>query len=357
MQYRKKIKPEVFRELSSVIIGEFYSDNEGAIELWNGFRLLSVDGSRVTLPNTKKLKSHYGEIRNQTKTRVVQGRVSVLYDVLNNFVIDGLLAPLHISEPKLALHHLDYCRSNDLIIYDRGYPSYDLIYEHLRREIDYLIRVRTDFSGVIKTFYDSGKTSQVVEIFPGKNMVLKDKDYDKRTPIKVRLVRVGLRGGETEILMTSLLDSKKYASKIFKGLYFKRWKVETFYDEFKNKLKVEYFSGYSNQAILQDFNAALFISNVQTLIVSELVEELDEVSANRKYKYKVNASLSYGFLKNRIIALFFNGTKMPDVIIELKSLFKQHLVPIRPDRSYPREIGKYRKREKPKVTKNYKDAL
>ena len=95
--------------------------------------------------------------------------------------------------------------------------------------------------------------------------------------------------------MTSLLDSQKYRSKMFKKLYFKRWGVETYYDELKNKLKVEYFSGYSNQSILQDFNAAIFISNVQTLIVSDLEDEIKEQTKNRKLSYKVNTNFLWVF--------------------------------------------------------------
>jgi hypothetical protein len=90
------------------------------------------------------------------------------------------------------------------------------------------------------------------------------------------LVRIGLGQGQVEILMTSLLDSNQYPTNQFKELYFKRWGVETFYDELKTKLRIEHFSGYSNQSILQDFKAALFVSNVQTLIISELEEELKE---------------------------------------------------------------------------------
>ena len=82
--------------------------------------------------------------------------------------------------------------------------------------------------------------------------------------------------------MTSFIDNKKYRYDMFKVLYFKRWKVETFYDELKNKLKVEYFSGYSHQSILQDFHAAIFISNVQTLIVSDLEQEIKQITKNRK---------------------------------------------------------------------------
>ena len=100
VQYRKKIKHNIFQDLSSVIVNEFYSDNELGVKLWNGFRLLAVDGSRLTLPCTKELKHIYGEVKNQKETGVVQARVSVLYDVINNYVLDGILSPLIIGEGK-----------------------------------------------------------------------------------------------------------------------------------------------------------------------------------------------------------------------------------------------------------------
>ena len=59
------------------------------------------------------------------------------------------------------------------------------------------------------------------------------------------------------------------------------------YDEFKNKIQVEHFSGYSEHSILQDFYAALFVSNVQSLIVGEINDELAGESNGNKYQYKV----------------------------------------------------------------------
>jgi hypothetical protein len=116
VQRRKKIKPEIFKHLSDSLIKEFYTDNDDAIRLWKGFRLLAVDGSRITLPDTKELEALYGRTKNQSKTGVVQARVSVLYDVLNQFVIDGKLASLSVGEPKLALEHHKFCKKSDLII-------------------------------------------------------------------------------------------------------------------------------------------------------------------------------------------------------------------------------------------------
>jgi hypothetical protein len=206
-------------------------------------------------------------------------------------------------------------------------------------------------------FASSGKPSQAVDIYPGKNTKISDKAYERDTPMKVRLIRVELPKGDVEILMTTLLDTKVYPNSIFKKLYAKRWGVETFYDELKNKLKVEHFSGYSNHSIQQDFHAALFISNVQTLIVSDLEEEIAEGNKNRRLKYKVNNNLSYGLLKNRVLELFLEEESMEKAVMELKTLFKKHLIPIRPNRSFERESGKYRTRIKPKITKNQKDTI
>jgi len=85
---------------------------------------------------------------------------------------------------------------------------------------------------------------------------------------------------------------------MFKELYFLRWGVETFYDELKNKLKVEHFTGYSRASIQQDFFCTIFISNLQSVMVSDIDDELAEQNQGRQYNYKINTNLSYGFLKN-----------------------------------------------------------
>ena len=235
---------------------------------------MAVDGSRVTLPDTKELEAIYGRTKNKSQTGVVQARVSVLYDVINKFVIDGSLTTLSTGENKMALQHIEFSSIGDLIIYDRGYPSFNLIYEHYKRGVDFLIRTRADFNNATRKFYESGQSTDIVKMYPGKNTKLSDKPYSKNSCIEVRLVRVELPSQEVEILMTSLLDAEKHPDSIFKKLYFMRWSIETFYDELKNKIQAEHFSGYSQHSILQDFYASLFVSNVQSLIIGEMNEEL-----------------------------------------------------------------------------------
>lgn len=359
VQARKKIKPEVFKHLNQRIIEEFYKDNSGVLRQFDNLRILAMDGSRLTLPFTKELEEIYGQTKNQTNTYIVQAKACVLYDLLNEICINGVLSSIDTDERTQAKQLLEHCQANDLIIYDRGYPSFELIYEHYQKNLHFLMRMPLDFSQVVKDFVASGKTSQIVEIKPGQKKSFENKPYTKSSILKIRLLRITLNGGGIEVLATSLLDSKHYGNEVFKELYFKRWKIETYYDELKNKLKIEEFSGYSNQSILQDFYSTLFVSNIQTLIENEINEEIEKESKtkNIKYQYKINTTLSYGFMKDRILELFFTKNDMNDIINELKELFKKHLIPIRPNRKFERKIGKYRTRTKPIVTKNQKNSL
>jgi hypothetical protein len=262
-----------------------------------------------------------------------------------------------MGERELALSHAHQWKKNDLIIYDRGYPSYDFINEHIKQSVDCLIRVKVSWSSVVAAFVAGGKTSLITEISPKQRQSFTDKAYNKDTKLKIRLLRIELPNGEVEVLMTTLLDSKKYPTKMFKELYFMRWGVETFYDSLKNKIKVEYFTGYSKLSIQQDFLCAIFISNLQSVIVNDLGDELAVQNQGKQYDYKVNANLSYGFLKNRILELLYLKAPLENIFAELEILFLKHTVPIRNGRSNFRHVGKYRARMRPKVTKNQRDAI
>ena len=110
---------------------------------------------------------------------------------------------------------------------------------------------------------------------------------------------------------------------------------------------------------MQDYYSTLFASNIQTLIENEINEEVENEIETKsvKYQYKINTTLSYGFMKNRILELFFTKNDITEIINELKELFKNHLIPIRPNTNFERKIGKYRIRIKPIVTKNQKYTL
>ncbi|HYG39741.1 MAG TPA: IS4 family transposase [Cytophagales bacterium] len=355
-QNRMKIKPELFKHISEELNKEFYSDNEERIKLWRGFRVLATDGSLITMPITDELKKKYGVTRNQHSTELVMGRCSILYDLINKMVINGELAAKSTGERILAIKHLEYCSSSDLIIYDRGYPSFEFIDHHNKKGINFIIRCKLSFSNDVESFVKSEKTSSIIKLKPGKNTDIKGKGFSRKDFIEVRLIKVVLDSGETEVLITSLIDESLYPTEIFKELYFKRWGIETYYDQLKNVIQVEKFTGYTDLLIQQDFYCALLMSNIQSLLINELEEQVIDLYKGRKYEYKINTNLSFGLMKDRMVDILINE-KPENLVEELKGLLLANVVPIRPGRKNKREVGKFRNRQKPIFLKNHKNAL
>lgn len=355
-QNRMKIKPDLFKHLLQLLNKEFYSDNSERIKLWMGFRVIATDSSLITMPITQELKGKYTVYTNQHATEVIMGRCSIMYDLLNKIVIDGILAAKSVGERDLAVNHLDYSTPNDLNIYDRGYPSFEFINQHNKKKINFIIRSKHSFSNDIKSFVKSEATSNIIKFKPGKNTDIRGKDFSRKDFVEVRLVKVILDSGEIEVLITSLTDQKLFPTEIFKELYFMRWGIETFYDQLKNVIQVEKFTGYTELVIQQDFFCALLMSNIQSLLVSELEEQVNNQYKGRKYEYKINTNLSFGLMKDRMVEILINE-KAENLVEELKKLFLSNVVPIRPGRKNKREKDKFRTRKKPLFLKNFKNAL
>ena len=358
IQSRKKISPDLFYDLNKLISEDFYQDNDEVVEMYKGHRLLGIDGSTINLPVNAETIQLYGAYNNQKQTNdVVLARVSILYDVLNDIVLDGVLCNFKIGEVTLSQQQIPLAKENDIIIMDRAYPSFESIYEMQQRKIHFIYRCKVRFSNVVAQFYESGKKDSLIDIKPSQKISSKGLSYSKNLSIQIRILRIELQSGEEEILITSLLDSKTYPHKDFKALYYKRWAIETFYNRFKNIIGVENFSGTSDQFIQQEFNCALYMSTLQSIFSKEAQADANEKYKTRQYEYKINNSLSLCFIRNKILEIFSNKIQIDEKLKELKTLFIINVIPIRPNRSFERNPNKYRQRTKPKLFPNRRNVI
>lgn len=359
VQSRKKLKPDLFYDLNAFITNDYYIDNDERVKLYKGHRLLGIDGSTIQLPVNNDTIKEYGTFNNNRQTNdVVRGRVSIMYDLLNEMVLDGKLCPFSIGEVTLSRQHIALAQENDIIIImDRAYPSFESMYEMQKRKIHFIYRCKVNFSNQIIKFYESDKTDEIVIIKPVQNHSFKNLPYNKDEAIKVRMIKVVLPSGDVEVLMTSLLNKDIYPMDEFGVIYYQRWGIETYYNRFKNIIGVEHFSGTSNQFIQQEFNCALYMSNMQSILTQDAQDEANEKYQNRVYGYKINASLSLSFIRSRLIELFTQNKNKEEILKGLKELFVRNVTPIRPDRKFERKPDKNRQRTKPKHFQNRRTVL
>ncbi|MBI4016698.1 MAG: IS4 family transposase [Candidatus Aenigmarchaeota archaeon] len=339
-QHRLKLKPEAFIELNNMLIDEFYTDN--IIEKWKKYRLLCIDGSTLELPKSQEIIADFGV--NSEVDMTPMAKISTLFDLLNEQILDATIAPSRTSEYDLAINHLDKLQQGDLLILDRGYGARWLFYLLTRKKADFVIRLQHERGDDIDDFGNSEETSKIIEVkeLPKKSdQRLKNMKIDFQ-PFKFRLVKVTLETGEVEALATSLLDEQEYPVEIFKELYNKRWGVETNYSHLKNHIEIGNFTGYSTQVIKQDFHANAFIANIQRLIIRDAQLELNSKTKHRKHEYKINRNLSLGYMKDKVVGLLTSNN--PCYYDELVKLFQIEPVPIRKNRKYPREKHKQQRK-------------
>jgi hypothetical protein len=326
LKARQKVLPEAFTILNDIMVKDVYSKPE-YYYTYKGFRLLAVDGTVLTLNNTKAMQEAFGGIETQSSNNAA-AQASCLYDVENGIVLHSIIDSYKSDERKMALKHIEkldgFGYRNDLILFDRGYPSTGLISELAEKSIKFVMRVSTNFLKQINEF--NGQDG-IVKIQAGKK------------EIDIRVINVELKTGEIEKLITNVLD-EGFTPSDFKELYFKRWGIETRYDFLKNKLEIENFSGESKLTIEQDFYASIYLANLCELIKTcsdEMIQE-ENSDKNLKREYKTNQKRLIAKLKNNLIKIVAEDDKTKKGIMLNQLIDEIHKKPIaiRPNRSFPR---------------------
>ncbi len=349
-QARAKLNYTAFEEFAQMAAEIFYKDDE--YETYKGFRLLAIDGSVVTLPNTNDVKQEFNPMKVKCQIKefskdVSQARVSALFDVLNNIAIDSCIVNKNKSEENnliaydertLAIQHFEYCNSDDLIIMDRGYPSFEL-FATAYQQTNILCRIRKNLFSRAKFLFDahSEKKDVILEINAPKQ--LRDELRKKNIPtkIKIRFVQVILDNGTVEVLGTNVLDNDKLKTVDFKELYALRWGIETYFDLIKNRLSLENFTGQSALAVKQDFFATIFLTNYESAMTYDINEDLKEKTKDNKYVQKINKAVSFNIIKHKVFDLFYSEKPLDQMLEQMEKLFLTNTIVIRPNRkSKPR---------------------
>lgn len=325
---RLRIKPESIRQLFDFTVQDFY--NRAEYKTFEGYRILAIDGTRLNLPNTTELENEFGVQTSQGAPQV-QALVSGLYDIQNKVMVDTRISSCKSSERDHAADLIDGLRSypsiKNLIVMDRGYPSAELLHQIQNEGHAYVVRCCTEFIRAMKL---NGEDCIIEHCF----------SRTKKTPLKLRIVKISLPDGKQEIIATNLLSEEFSPSKLAK-IYKMRWGIETNYNNIKNKLCVENFTGTNKIVILQDFYATMLLWNLTGMMMFDLQDEIESAhnSDSSKNEYKLNIAMTISTLKERVVELVMceNKRRSKRILRQIKNALKKSVVAISTNRSFPRK--------------------
>lgn len=329
---RQFINPALFKELYYLSVDLFYKQLPSR-KFWNGYHLFAIDGSKIELPNSKSNFEFFGEMFGypDPNRRFTMGLGSIVYDVLDDYIVHASFQRYLASERSAALEHLHNLEDlniyqNSVVIFDRGYYSEDMFRYCVEHQHLCLMRLKQNYNIAKKCSGD------IITVLPGN-------EKDRTEDTKIRVIEVILNDGTKEYLATNLFDSH-ISQQMFRELYFYRWPVETKYKELKSRLAIEEFSGATTTSVLQEFYINVLLSNLSSLIKNQVDEEIQiTAKSTNKYRYQANRAFIIGRIKTIAPKILCN---LFDLSV-IDRLYKESLrcrSQIMPERTFRRKKNK-----------------
>jgi len=334
-QARRKFKGELFLYLNEETCGDFYQQFENELELWQGRRVLAVDGTHLNLPDSPETRARFSLVSNQHQGgERVQALASVIYDLLNDIGLNLAFGKKQAEKQFLFTAHLAYMHARDLIVLDRNYGDYSVMAFLLKNNCDFLIRFQKNGFKCVKEFFAGKAKEKVVELAVTSLQKQFVRENELAEKLKLRLIKVVLDNGEIEVVGTNLMAAQREEIIMLYGL---RWGIETYFDRIKNIFELERFSGNSLLSIEQDVYATLFLATLESILSSSAEEELAEESSECQYPQQVNHSVSYSAILDHMTDLLMNEElSVEQTVAQLHRLFMTNPTLRRKGRNYPR---------------------
>ena len=236
---------------------------------FNGYQLLAVDGMKGEMPNLNSLKSTYPV---NGKQGYPMFHALSVYNVMNDFFMAATFRPAPADEREMAMELQDKITQrseNNIWIFDRGFPSVQLIYNLEKAGQKFVMRVSNNFLKEVNDFTRGRAVDKSITItFDARRAAGKSMDIPFPYTFTLRCVRIRLDSGIEEILITNL-NRKEFPKRKIKQIYGLRWGIEISYNYLKHAIFIEEFTSRKENGIKQDFYASLWAANLTNAAISD----------------------------------------------------------------------------------------
>lgn len=274
---RKKMPATIFTELNRAILSK--QEQSDPLPRWRGHRVFAVDGSKINLPH--ELLSEGYKTPNED-LHYPQGLMSTVYHLGSGLIYDCLLSATD-GERYCVIKHMDTLLPGDVLVLDRGYFSYLVLYKAIEKGIHLVCRLQSGkMNKAIEAFWGSDLIDVVIIYKPSASVksALKKQGYQLDfQPIELRLFKYKI-DGVLYVCATTLIG-EEYPLSEFPSVYHGRWGIEELYKISKQFIDVEDFHGKSERGVKQELYAHVLLINIARIFESEANKQLPLVPDNQ----------------------------------------------------------------------------
>lgn len=306
------------------------------VDQWHGHRIVAVDGTCMTVSNTKELCKTFGLSSGNTGPRLYPLIRMVCLSIVDTMVVISYrIGSYRTDENTLLKPMLKTLRKGDILLGDRHFAGSNLYWSYMQNGLEYITRKHQRLIvSRLKRLWSYGQNDFITRLNIGDTYRKENSEMPKCILARFIRVETRIRGKYQRIwLVTSLLDDKYSAREIIK-LYLKRWSIETLFGQFKIDLSADILRSQSSDAIYKEIAARVCAINiVHTLMLEAAIAKKVDVS-RISFVYTVRAVIA--FAPALVVGSPGRLKRVYDAMLcEIAS----HLVRLRPGRLEPRRLA------------------
>ena len=242
---------------------------------YRGMRLMGVDGFVLNVADTPANDRAFGRPKGgRGPGAFPQVRVLALCETGSHVIWRFLTKAISRSEISMVSYLIQFLESNMLLLWDRGFMSYESICEVLARNANLLIRIKS--TNIFIPFKMLADGSFLAKVYRTKSDRLHD-----RNGIIVRIIEYTLTdpnrpdSGKIHRLLTTLLDPQLDPAKTLICLYHERWEEEITFDEIKTHQRARpVLRSQTPAGVIQEIYGLLLGHYVIRVLMHEAAETL-----------------------------------------------------------------------------------
>jgi hypothetical protein len=251
---------------------------------WKGREVKIVDGTTLSMPDTRANQKAYPQSRSQKSgLGFPVARLVCLFSLASGAVLDAALGPCRgKGKGELSLFRKMRSRleSGDVLLGDRHFCAYFDIAAWLRLGVDFVGRLHQARRDDLRYGKRLGRGERLVAWSrPKQRPRWLSKRAFRRTPetLTLRLIRVGVEqpGFRTQriTVVTTLLDCETYAVAEVASLYRARWHAELDLRSLKVTLAMDVLRGKTPQIVRKEIWAHLLAYNLIRTLMAQAAQQ------------------------------------------------------------------------------------
>ena len=268
---RTYIKPVLFQDISKKYLEliDYKTDNQ-TFKTFKGLRLIAGDGSDFEIPDFPETRAEFN-IKNTPKyKKPAMCKFSSIQDVLNGFILDGIVDNYKAAELPLIHQHLQNVENminpvKTIWIFNRGYTAMELYARIIEINSYFIVRLRIDNYKEERKNITEEDSEISLNITGDRLKKFHDLElkniYSKKWTMDLRIVTITTNNGEKYSLLTNI-PQEVLGTKEIGEIYKLRWGIETNYNTMKNRIYIENYSGKRRICIEQDIYGKFLKFNI-----------------------------------------------------------------------------------------------